>query len=578
MKRKLWIGLVLGLLLTLLCCGAASANDHGSCGNDLVWTYNSETKELYISGTGAMETFISRSDAPWYNYEGNIRSISISENVTSISNCAFYDCCNVTSITIPYKVTSIGLLAFANCTSLASVTILNPDAVIGDDDHDVFEGCQTSAVLYGWNGSTTEAYASATDMSFTGWAPSGTCGDNVTWSLSEDADVLTISGTGATWDYYDDYPGFYPARVAVRFITVNEGVTELGCYLFNHFDRAETITIPDSLTSIRAGAFSNCGAIESLKIPYTVTSIGSRAFYNCSKMIFAVIFNPSASFGQGVFDSCAPGFTIISYTGSTAQAYADRNGNHFNGWPVSGQCGNNVNWSFDIAEHRLSVTGEGDMRDYTNMTSPEWNPYREEIASIVIDSDVTSVGSYAFYDCGNLTAVTIPAGVTQIGSCAFSGTDLKSVTLPNSVKVIYDTAFYQCKDLKTVKIYNVKTNISDYVFYECASNLTIHGWPDSTAQTYAENNSITFKQLTVPDPDFFLPANLTEIESGAFAGIKAKAPVIPKTAIYCDGNSFAGSDVQVIYGYYNTVADHISTNYGYYFIPIDDAWMASHKP
>ena len=44
------------------------------------------------------------------------------------------------------------------------------------------------------------------------------------------------------------------------------------------------------------------------------------------------------------------------------------------------------------------------------------------------------------------------------------------------------------------------------------------------------------------------------------------------------GNPFMSSDVQMIYGYYNTAAAKFATKFSYYFVGIDDAWMASHKP
>ena len=66
MKRKLWTGLVLGLLLALVCYGAATADDSGTCGangNYLTWKLN-ESGVLTISGTGKMSDYDSAS-APW---------------------------------------------------------------------------------------------------------------------------------------------------------------------------------------------------------------------------------------------------------------------------------------------------------------------------------------------------------------------------------------------------------------------------------------------------------------------------------------------------------------------------------
>ena len=627
MKTKLWTGLALALLLALLCCGAASADDQGSCGESLAWKFESSTGTLSISGTGAMTNYNSYTQAPWYIYESAVQTITINAGVSSIGRNAFYYCTGLTSITIPRSVGNIGFLAFANCTSLTRVIILNPNAVIGDASHDVFLNCPEALTLYGWDDSTTEDYSYAANIYFNGWTASGKCGDNATWSLSEDARRLTISGTGATRDYGTDSPGFRAARIMVNSIIIEEGITRLGNYLFYEMDHVNSVSIPESIESIGQAAFLDCEKIGStVIIPRNVESIGGWAFYNCAEIRTVRICNPSAMIDEYAFHGCAPGLTICSYTGSFVQAYADSYGINFEAWPVSGFCGHNAKWTFDPVEGKLSITGKGNMRDYDiagTYNVPEWLSYRDQISSVVIGKGVTSVGKYAFFLCTRLTGVTIPAsvtkisegafqlcssltgvkipkGVTEIGKSAFlSCGGLKSVTFPNtlasigvqafvacssleditlpiSVTSIGDAAFANCGKLKSVKIYNVNTLIGTDAFYNAPSAMTLYGWPDSTAKIHASENGIKFKPLAVPDPDLFLPAGLTAINSEAFAGIKAKAPVIPEGVTTITGNPFAGSSVQVIYGYYASEADTFASSYGYYFIPIDDAWMAAH--
>ena len=360
MKTKLWIGLALALLLALLCCGAASANDSGTCGENLTWVFRSDTGELRIGGSGPMTEFGTYSAAPWYDYEPEIQYISINAGVTSIGRNAFYDCAGVESVTIPRSVESIGYLAFANCYSLTQVVILNPDAVIGDHDRDVFRSCPSGMILYGWNGSTAEAYADAESLNFTGWAPSGKCGDNASWSLSETADILTIRGTGATWDFTEGYPVFYNARIAVHSINIEEGITGLGDYLFCHMSHVESVTIPDSITHIGTGAFMGCTELgPTVTIPYHVTRIGGKAFCNCSRLKDVNVLSLTASYGPDVFSGCAAGFRIHSFHGSTAVDYASSSGFSFEIWPASGQCGDKANWSF-IALRRMVTQGTND--------------------------------------------------------------------------------------------------------------------------------------------------------------------------------------------------------------------------
>ncbi|MBR3997253.1 MAG: leucine-rich repeat protein, partial [Clostridia bacterium] len=83
----------------------------GSCGASLTWTLDSDGK-LVISGTGDMYNWEWGDQRPWENYESNIKSVVISENVTSIGNRAFYSCDNLASVTFSEGLVVIGGSAF----------------------------------------------------------------------------------------------------------------------------------------------------------------------------------------------------------------------------------------------------------------------------------------------------------------------------------------------------------------------------------------------------------------------------------------------------------------------------------
>ena len=84
----------------------------------------------------------------------------------------------------------------------------------------------------------------------------------------------------------------------------------------------------------------------------------------------------------------------------------------------SGTCGPNLKWLLND-DGVLTITGKGEMYDYSFNYSTPWR--YSVVKRIIIGDSVTTIGEYAFYDCGHLTSVTIPNSVTTIGDNAFDG-------------------------------------------------------------------------------------------------------------------------------------------------------------
>ena len=113
----------------------------------------------------------------------------------------------------------------------------------------------------------------------------------------------------------------------------------------------------------------------------------------------------------------------------------------FSSCPVSGKTGD-CTWQYDQQTRKLTISGSGKMSDYDENEEAPWYPYRDRIRDVVIESGVTHIGAWSFYNTGApIFRVNIPDSVKTIGSYAFAGAKLSSVEIPDSVVTIGDYAF-----------------------------------------------------------------------------------------------------------------------------------------
>ena len=119
------------------------------------------------------------------------------------------------------------------------------------------------------------------------------------------------------------------------------------------------------------------------------------------------------------------------------------------------------------------------------------------LKSITIPNSITSIGDYTFYNCSSLTSVTISNSITSIGDYTFYNcSSLTSVTIPKSVTNIGKEAFYGCSSLNSVTIPTESvTAIGENAFYGC-NNLTSITIPNSVT-TIGENAFYGCKNLTI---------------------------------------------------------------------------------
>ena len=123
--------------------------------------------------------------------------------------------------------------------------------------------------------------------------------------------------------------------------------------------------------------------------------------------------------------------------------------------------------TWDLTGSTLTISGDGDMPDFSSSLPSPWYVNREGIYTIVIGDGVTVIGDYAFRGCF-VDSITIPDGVTRIGNNAFDRCGaITSIIIPDSVTSIGNNAFQSCDNLPSIIIPDSVITIGDNVFYNC---------------------------------------------------------------------------------------------------------------
>ena len=119
---------------------------------------------------------------------------------------------------------------------------------------------------------------------------------------------------------------------------------------------------------------------------------------------------------------------------------------------------------------------------------------------IKFDGNVTRIGKGAFYDCKDLTSITIPYSVTSIDRGAFAYCyGLTDVTVPDYVTTIGEGAFFDCNSLANVTLGRCVTTIDEGAFYACVSLKSINfpeGLTTLGSQSFFGCSSLT--SITIP--------------------------------------------------------------------------------
>ena len=239
------------------------------------------------------------------------------------------------------------------------------------------------------------------------------------------------------------------------------------------------------VTTIGNAAFRD-SSVTSVTIPASVTEIGSNAFADCTNL------------------------TSVNYIGDWSKLTIQSGNQAVEDAAKDAANAPLFDFEFIPPDNTavIVIRYKGTAADVTIPSRYKGKPvtmidhaafYNSAVTSVTIPDSVTSIPDSAFGFCSQLTNISIPNSVTYIGFSAFNScTSLKSITLPSSLSTIQSEAFYNCGNLKTIRIPVSVTSIGNYAFDVCPSLMTVT-YPGSKTQwdaiTKGSNNDVLENHL-----------------------------------------------------------------------------------
>lgn len=445
----------------------------------------------------------------------NMESVIIPNGVKEIRMNAFNGCTRLIDVNIPNTVNKIGNYVFSNCTSLKSIEIPDSVKILGDDYYyssSVFSRCKSL--------------------------------ENVTLSRNihvlnrgifencESLKSITIPNSVHTIKF-DAFNGCE----SLKSIIIPNSIHTIEFDAFNGCKSLTNIVIPDSVREIGSRAFSDCTNLKDIKMSKNILSLGYSIFDNTywyNNQPDGIIYLDSALYGYKgnmlsntvinvkdgtriiagfCFADCAnlvdvniPDSVInIGYDAFRDTAWLN---NKENGIVYAGK----VAYCY---KGKLDDDSVLYLKNDTIGVADGFYPKEEALdgdIDVVLPESLVCVGSdafgrgYGYMGSGgsSLKNINLPNNLKYICSEGFSYcSEAKgSLSIPKSVEYIGDKTFYNCR-FNTIKVNNKDCIVMDKAFgYELIGygfyinkDFKLYGYSNSTADTYAKENGITFVAL-----------------------------------------------------------------------------------
>ena len=423
--------------------------------------YDCPLESVYLGRNLSYSSGKSYGYSPFYNKDA-LNQVIIGDEVTTITDYAFYGCDNIPSFTIHSGVLAIGSNAFSTPDKVIWMTNTPPTGYanakgninyVSNNQYtnlnnvqiypylsSMFEVGGVKYVPVNPSVRTCHAIDCAYDstatvinvsesVSFKGVAMKVTEVMSYTFYENNYIKEVAVSHLGSLGDY-----AFYGCS-SLQTVTLGDSIGSLGNKVFCQCTSLREIMIPDSVKTIGEYCFSGCSSMKTAVIGDGVTTISSYAFQNCSSLPEISIPQATTTIGNYVFSGCSKLADVIIENRSTAL-----------------NLGSNGSSAL-FADCPLDSVYIGGKITYNTTSSKGYSPFyrNTSLRTVLITDREEQVYENEFYGCTNLQNVTIGNGVKAIGNYAFSGcSSLEGFSFGSSMESIGTEAFSDCTNLTSI--------------------------------------------------------------------------------------------------------------------------------
>lgn len=395
------------------------------------------------------------------------------------------------------------------------------------------------------------------------------------------------------------YAGAFSYCKLLQKITIPESVTFMGDSemsslwsggVFAGCSMLKEVILPKNLVSLSSFAFQDCSSLERVYIPKGVESVGKLLFKGCSslKVVEVEDGNPVCFTKDGVYYEVVDGINYLSVYPASKEGTTYTTPSTIT--HIKDGCFDSCRYLKEVVLSKEIISfGEEVFRNTTGLskvtflcdieTLPDATFLYSSVNEVILPSSLKVLGVRSFAFCKNLKSIVLPEGLLTIQSMAFydsglenlvmpdtvtsidqafmnckslvsihlsdalksmnassfNGSKITEITIPSSLVVVPDYAFYNCQYLTTVNLPKTITSFSMACFGNCPLLTTIN--VDSENKYIKELDGILYNEdftkllfvnKTSDVSEIVLPATLIEVPQGSFTSdTRVKVITIP---------------------------------------------------